>query len=220
MPPPAVPSGDLPDVRVPRATPLADDVAEGLDAKQRMVVTAARLFQRQGYHATGLKQVVSEARAPRGSIYHHFPGGKEDLGVLAVEAAATEMTRAIRAAAARADGPGALVRALGVSLARWLETSDYLEGCPVSTVTLETAPVSAPLTRAVRDAYRSWVAQVVDLLRERGVAPHVADALGTTVVAGIEGALLLCRAEESTKPLALVADQLAAMVDRAVDDAA
>lgn len=209
---PSAPDG----VSIPRATPLPDDVADRLDAKERMVVTAARLFQREGYHATGIKRVAAEARAPRGSIYHHFPGGKEDLGVLAIRAAGAELTRAIRVAAERSTGPGDVVRRIGRALARWLEASDYLEGCPVATVALETTPRSAPLTEACRDAYRAWIDQVVELLRARGVAEEVAGPLATTTIAALEGALLLCRTEQSTAPMRQVSESIADLVADAV----
>ncbi len=199
--------------RIPAAAPLDAATADRLDAKTRMVVTTAKLLQRQGYHATGLKQVVEEARAPRGSIYHHFPGGKEELAVQALGVAADELTRAIERAAARCEEPAQLVRALGAALGRWLTGSAFEEGCPVSTVVLETAPASADLTRAAAAAYGQWV----DLLRARLVAAGLEDsealALATTVLAGIEGGLLLARANEDTGPLDTVVVQLAGLVE-------
>lgn len=202
---------------IPTAAPLSDEQAAALDSKQRMVVTTAKLLQRQGYHATGLKQVVEEARAPRGSIYHHFPGGKDELAAQALRVAAAELTRAIDRARTRSDGPGDLVRRLGRSLGRWLTTSAFLEGCPVSTVTLEVAPRSPELTAACRDAYAEWVGLVAQDLTTHGVTEEAARDLATTVVAGIEGALLLARAEQSTAPLERVTEQLAGMLERAVE---
>ena len=198
---------------VPTGTPLTDEQVASLSSKQRMVIATAKLLQRQGYHATGLKQVVEEAQAPRGSIYHHFPGGKDELAVQALGVAAVELTRTIERARRDTDTPSALVRRLAASLATWLERSDYLEGCPVSTVTLEVAPLDGPLTDACRDAYAEWQGLVARDLVEHGVDPARAATLGTTVVAAIEGALLLCRAARDTAPLRTVAEQLAELLD-------
>lgn len=203
---------------VPTGRPLTAAQRARLSSRDRMVVTTARLLQRQGYHATGLQQVVDEASAPRGSIYHHFPGGKDELVALALGVAAAELTRLIEAARRRTDDPGDLVRRLGRSLERWLTSSDFAEGCPVSTVTLEVAPADPTLTAACRDAYAAWVDLLRRDLEDHGVAPTAAVALATTVLSGIEGALLLARAERSTRPLTLVTDQLATMVEAAVPD--
>lgn len=200
----------------PTASPLTAEQLATLDSKQRMVVTAAKLLQRQGYHATGLKQVVSEAQAPRGSIYHHFPGGKDELAAQALRVAAAELTRAIGRARQDTDGPGDLVRRLGRSLATWLTGSDFLEGCPVSTVTLEVAPENPPLADACRDAYREWIGLVSADLTERGIDDDRATTLATVAVSAIEGALLLARAERDTAPLLRVTDHLAQTLDAAV----
>lgn len=199
--------------RIPAAAPLDEATAERLDAKQRMVVTTAKLLQRQGYHATGLQQVVTEARAPRGSIYHHFPGGKEELAVQAVGVAAAELTRAIERAAERCDRAAELVSGLGAALARWLTGSAFHEGCPVSTVVLETAPSSPQLSAACAAAYDQWIGLLQDRLVADGLGDDEARALATTVLAGIEGGLLLARAHGATAPLETVVAQLAALVD-------
>lgn len=200
------------EVDIPTAAPLPEDVAARLDARQRMIVTTAKLLQRQGYHATGLKQVVADARAPRGSIYHHFPGGKGELAVLAVRVAAHELTRAITAARRDDDTPEAVLRRLARSLSRWLEASAFREGCPVSTVTLEVAPEPGALTEACAEAYAEWVGLIAATLQEAGHDAEDANGLATTVVAGIEGALLLCRAQRSTTPLEVTTEHLARLL--------
>lgn len=208
----------MPDDTAAGGAPPSANAVDALDSKQRMIATTAKLLQRQGYHATGLKQVVDEADAPRGSIYHHFPGGKDELAEQAIRVAATQLTHAIRGARRSADGPADLTRRLGRALGRWLIGSAFLEGCPVSTVTLEVAPRSPELTAACRDAYAEWVGLVTRDLVEHGVDEESARDLGTTVVAGIEGALLLARAEQSVDPLDRVTGQLASMLEHAVVD--
>lgn len=201
------------DPHIPTGAPLPPELVDRYSAKERMVLTAAKLFQRQGYNATGLKQVVTEAHAPRGSIYHHFPGGKEELGVQAVEIAARELTRAIQKAGESAMSPAEMLRRLGRAIGGWLEGSDYLEGCPVSTVTLETAPISPSLTEACNAAYVQWTEMFAEHLVRGGMAQPAASRLATTIVAAVEGALLLCRARTSTTPLDDVIEELVQTVD-------
>src|SRR5215472_3687761 len=114
-------------------------MARRTDTRQRMIDTAGRLFQRQGYHATGLNQVLTESGAPKGSLYFHFPAGKDQLAAESVARSGGELGERMAAVAAEApDGPTAIV-ALGELFAESLVQSDFREGCPVATVALEAA---------------------------------------------------------------------------------
>ena len=128
--------------------------------------------------------------------------------------AARELTVAISRARRAEDSPADVILRLAEALERWLVASDYLEGCPVSTVTLEVAPTHPAITAACREAYERWVGLVVDTLLIAGHTEEQAEALATTVVAGVEGALLLCRAAQDPGPLRTTALQLARLVSR------
>ena len=82
------------------------------DSRVRMIEAAVELFRRKGYHATAFSDVVRESGAPRGSIYFHFPGGKEELAGAATEAAGDEIVELVGRAAADAADPGGIIRAL------------------------------------------------------------------------------------------------------------
>ncbi|MFI9010450.1 TetR/AcrR family transcriptional regulator [Actinosynnema sp. NPDC053489] len=176
------------------------------DTRQRVVRTAAELFRAQGYHATGLNQVLAEGGAPKGSLYFHFPGGKEQLAVEAVALAGEELRDALAGVlAAEPDPVKALARAVDL-LGRELLASDFRSGCPVATVALDTAADSEPIRTACADAYASW---------QRVIAAHVGDDdLATVVLAAIEGALLLARTRRSLEPLHAVAARLGALLGR------
>lgn len=184
------------------------------DAKTRMTATAAQLFQRHGYHAVGFRRIVDESGAPRGSIYHHFPGGKEELAVAAVALSGAAMARTIEQVTAEADDVAGVLDGLAEVLAGWLEASAFEAGCPVATVALECAPGVDAITAACREVFRGWIALLRGRLVDEGWTPQEAGDLATTIVAAVEGSLLLARVERDATPLRAVLRDLAGRVER------
>lgn len=181
-------------------------------ARSRMLRTAAKLLQRQGYHATGLRQILSESGAPRGSLYFHFPGGKEELAVEAVRAMNGRTARAIEMMLATSDDPADAVSAFVRAFAEILRASDWAEGCPVATVTLEAAATSEAIRAACAEAYGEWERIFADYLERGGVPPERARSLAVFVLAAAEGGLILSRARHDIAPLQTVADELAGLL--------
>jgi TetR/AcrR family transcriptional regulator, lmrAB and yxaGH operons repressor len=172
-----------------------------------MLRAAARLFQRQGYSATGLNQIVEQGAAPKGSLYFHFPGGKEQLAAEAVTLAGAELGAAMAAAAARAEDAGQAIVAVAELFAVELEHSDYQAGCPVATVALDAAAESQPIRAACDSTYSSWLAGMTELLRRHRVDDAAAVAL--LVVSAIQGALLLARVRRDVTLVRSTARQVA-----------
>jgi TetR/AcrR family transcriptional regulator, lmrAB and yxaGH operons repressor len=154
-----------------------------MDSRQAIVVSAARLFQRQGYASSGLLQIVGEADVSRGSIYFHFPNGKEQIAVEAIELAGGSIDDAITRASSRTTTAGEFVLALGRGLARWLEQSDYVDGDPIATVALEQSAVSEELRIACDAVFDRWRSHLARVLTERGVPRKSASALAQVVLA-------------------------------------
>lgn len=183
-------------------------------SRERMVRSAALLFREQGYSGTAFSDVIAHSGAPRGSIYHHFPGGKAELAEAAVAwAAQTIAVRLDEALASERDAAGVL-RAF---LAPWrevLERSDFRAGCPLVAITVETE-VPPELTDAVAAAFADWQRLLAARLRRAGIPTARAARLATLTVASIEGAVLLCRARRDTQPLDAVARELAAAIEAA-----
>lgn len=179
------------------------------DARQRMVQSAARLFRRHGYHAVGFRRIIDESGAPRGSIYHHFPGGKEQLGVEAVRFSGAALIRQVRRVAGEEAEVAAALELLGEQLADLLEASDYADGCPVATVALECSSGPASVAQACRDVLREWVGVLAARLVEEGWEAEAAHRFSVTIVAAFEGALLMAKAERDTAPVRTVAAELA-----------
>jgi TetR/AcrR family transcriptional repressor of lmrAB and yxaGH operons len=182
--------------------------------KARLAESMLELIQTSGYSGTGLNAVIDHAAAPKGSVYFHFPDGKEGLGVAAVDLAAKQFESLIAEAAASAGSPAAAARAVIEALATIVGESDYRLGCPVSVVTLEMGAESERLRQACASAFESWIAPTAALLETGGVEPAQARTLATVVVSTIEGAVIVSRATRSTQPLHAAADVVADLIDR------
>ena len=173
--------------------------------KDSLVRTAMRLFRRQGYASTGLQQILDESGAPRGSLYHYFASGKEALGEAAVELAGGMIRDLLADLAARHADPKAFARAWCRVMAGWMEESGFRSGCPIATTLLETAPASPAITAAGQRAVDGWIEVVAGVLVEDGMERREARTRAQLVVAAMEGALILSRIRQSTRPILDVA---------------
>ncbi|TCO58192.1 TetR/AcrR family transcriptional regulator [Actinocrispum wychmicini] len=174
------------------------------DTRERVLRTAAVLFRTQGYHATGLNQVLAEGGAPKGSLYFHFPGGKEQLAVESLRLSAAEFQAELRAA-------GSIEAALE-ALAQLLVASDFREGCPIATVALDVVNENDQIRQACAEAYAGWTDLIMEFLTRQRV-PGAAD-LATVVLAAIEGALLLARTRRDLTPLRQVAAHIQTLLPK------
>jgi AcrR family transcriptional regulator len=169
------------------------------DSRNRMIESAALLFREHGYSGTGFRDVIEHSGAPRGSIYHHFPGGKEQLAADTVAWAAAVIERRIERAAQNGDP----VVALGMFVDAWrevLEHSNFRAGCPIVAVAAE-AHAGSTATAAAAAAFARWQDLITRALLDAGVGRTDARRLATLVVAAVEGAILLCRARRDIRPL-------------------
>src|SRR5664280_2263180 len=107
------------------------------DTRERIINASGELFRRQGYSATGVKQIVAAAQAPFGSIYHHFPGGKEEIGVETIHSSGAIYALLIEAVIDPAPDLLTGVRDFFAGAAEHLQESDYADACPIATVALE-----------------------------------------------------------------------------------
>lgn len=173
--------------------------------KGALVQTAMRLFRRQGYASTGLQQIVDESGAPRGSLYHYFPEGKEALGAAAVELAGERVRQKLVELAERHAEPHAFLRAYCETMAGWMAESEFRSGCPIATTLLETAPQSPSITAAGTRAIDRWIDVIAAVLLRGGGRRADARRRAQLVIAAMEGALILARVRRSTRPILDVA---------------
>jgi TetR/AcrR family transcriptional repressor of lmrAB and yxaGH operons len=173
-----------------------------------MIKTMAILLRRQGYAATGWRQVIADSGAPWGSQAHHFPGGKQQLAAEAVTVAGAAYERLLRTALA-AGHPADAVLVWTDLAAGQLEASGWADGCPVATVALEETASSDALAAACGTAFTGWRDALTEAIAAHGAPPPDAASLATLVLAGVEGGLLLSRATRDPGPLRAVGSELA-----------
>jgi TetR/AcrR family transcriptional repressor of lmrAB and yxaGH operons len=183
---------------------------KGERTRRRLVEATAALLRRQGYHATGLSDIVAESGAPRGSLYFYFPGGKDELARAALLASAAEWRTRIDAATAGARDLGEAIDATAALLGDELEASGWDNGCPVAAVALEST--SELVRRTIEEHFASWLDTIAGRMVALGVAAATARQLATLAVSAFEGALLLARVTRSRAPLVAVGQALRAMI--------
>jgi AcrR family transcriptional regulator len=171
-----------------------------------MVRSAASLIRARGVSGTSFSDVLADSGAPRGSIYHHFPRGKAQLA-----GAAIGWTSERVLAHQRACGATTASGVLECFIDMWRQVvlaSRGTAGCVVAGVAIDTPGDAAGLMDVVRATFRSWVELLAKQLQATGIPAQRASAIATATVAGMEGALILCRAEGNARPLETVAAEL------------
>lgn len=185
---------------------------KGQQTKTRMIEATGRLLQQQGYFGTSLKQILNESQAPRGSLYFHFPAGKEQLACVALGEAGDAWRERTEQIVADAPDPATAIARVCDLLAAELTESAFQAGCPLATVALEAAATVDPVHEICSAHYTRWQTFITAKLIELDIPPHTAAPIATLVLSAIEGALLLSRAHRSTEPLRQVAATLGQMV--------
>lgn len=183
------------------------------DTRDRFLVATGELFRRQGYNGTSLKQVTTAAGAPFGSLYHFFPGGKEELGEAVITTSGRAYGDLFEMIFDAAESPAAAVTDFFDGAAAVLEETGYLDACPIGTVALEVASTNDRLRAATDAVFTDWIGSATDRLVSLGVAPQPAHDLATALVAGIEGGFMLSRAAQSSEPMRTTGRLLRSLVE-------
>ena len=187
-------------------------------SRERLLYASAELFRRQGYAATGLKQVTAEAEAPFGSLYHHFPEGKQQLGEEVLRAGGAFFLALYEQIADAAPGVAAGIADFFVGAGETLEATDYADACPIATVAGETASTSERLRAASAGAFESWLAALAQRVEAEGLGAARAREVALSTVMLLEGAFLMSRTLRSTEPMAVAGRTAVAVVERALDE--
>lgn len=175
----------------------------------------ARLLRKQGFAATGLNQLVAESGAPKGSLYHYFPGGKDEVAVEAIILAGSLVHGTLEGLRHTEQRPADLIRAYGSLLEGWMKKSGYSDGCPITTTLLEVATEKPEIAAVGREAFSAWQAVFATALRDDGVAASRADNLALAAIMMIEGALILSRVARDPHPIRIATGEIAALFERA-----
>jgi AcrR family transcriptional regulator len=169
--------------------------------KDRIMDSSAELFRRQGYAGTGIKQILAAANAPFGSLYHFFPGGKEQLGAATIRSSGQLYLELFATIVAQAPDVPTAVGEFFSGAAETLVETDYADACPIATVALEVASTNEQLRQATAEVFDSWIDGATRYFAAAGIPLETARELALSMLCLLEGAFVFCRAMRSTEAL-------------------
>ncbi|UPW09005.1 TetR/AcrR family transcriptional regulator [Gordonia terrae] len=183
--------------------------------RDRILEATAELYRRQGMPATGLKQISAAAQAPFGSIYHHFPGGKEAISVEVIRREGLRYGEFVGEQLAATD-PLSGIPSLFENAGKLLEAQDYGEACSIETIALEVASTNERLRLEAADVFESWLAGLAAWFGQLDIAESEARRLALITLTALEGAFVLCRTLRSVEPITSAGHGVQAAVHAAV----
>lgn len=186
------------------------------DTRERLVAAGANLILRQGLAGTGIKQILDQADARFSSLYHHFPGGKNELAAEVIRTAGAAYQQIVEAAWDAAGDPVSAMSAIFNGAAAVLEASDYADACPIATVALEVASTNEPLREATADVFAAWLNAGRSRLSAAGLAEPEAQKLAYTIITALEGGFVLSRAAKSTDAMLAAGEAMTTLVQTAL----
>ncbi|TGK22229.1 TetR/AcrR family transcriptional regulator [Leptospira fluminis] len=190
---------------------------KGEKSRERMIRAMAEALEIRGYSGTGLNDIVEASGAPKGSIYFHFPGGKEELAAEALNTSGEEMgelfQKTLRSSKSAANGIENILSALETKMIE----SEFRKGCPISTTANETSSENGVVGLTCRNVFKNWNSKLELFLRSFGYGKARATELSVALLSLMEGAILLSRTNKDIRPLrtaAKTARQLLAIEDK------
>ncbi len=177
-------------------------------AREQILQTTCTLLEKQGYHGTGLNEIIRESGSPKGSLYYYFPAGKEQIAAEAVIQSGNETAERIRMGLGESSSASKAVYDFVLKVADNVELSGFAAGSPLTAVAMETATQSERINLACREAYGMLQSGFNEKLIECGFTKAKSGELATFIVASIEGGIILSRTNHTADPLRLVAKQL------------
>lgn len=199
--------------RSDRATP------DQKDTKTRIRDTTAELLRRNGYTGTGLKQIATAAAAPFGSIYHFYPGGKQQLAEETIRTVGPQYVLLFDALLEPATDLLEGLTQMFAAAAQNLVETDYADACPIATVALEVASTNDTLRQATADVFDGWIEHGTPYFTRWGIDEASARALTITMITSLEGAFVLSRAQRSTEAITVAGAAVVAVARVALERA-
>lgn len=191
-------------------------MSEKSNAKEQIVSTAARLFFSQGYHATGLNQIIKESSTPKGSLYHYFPHGKEELAHECIQKANEHIMQKFEDTFAAHETTGDAIQRFIHDMADETEAAGFTGFLPFSFwAAVETSCISHQLRVACQGVFADWQNIITKHLMMEGVGEEKARETGLLVISLMEGALIISLTNQDKQPLLTAADYLSSVAKNA-----
>ncbi|MES3025232.1 MAG: TetR/AcrR family transcriptional regulator [Pseudomonadota bacterium] len=183
------------------------------DARARLIGAMVDALQKRGLHGSGMTALLAAADAPKGVMYHHFPGGKTELAVAAIDATVARLCASLDAALGDGRDPGAALMAWIGGAQHKLDASNYERGCPLATIALETTSDDTAIRAALAAGFGALRDRIAAGLGRAGYAEAGARSLAALLVAAYEGGLLQARVAGRPEPMSLVRDALLSIMN-------
>ena len=185
-------------------------------ARERILRAAIGLFQQRGYHGVGLSEILAEAEAPKGSLYHHFPEGKAQLAVQAIEAIAADYAAYFASKRDAGLSAAQIVRELAGGQARWLERTEWREAGLFSVLAQGFVPEAPQIHQALARVYARRRGLLERALREDGARDCA--GLAALTLAALDGGMVQAAATRDAAPLLLAAERAARYITAACSE--
>ena len=182
-------------------------------AREQILLTTCLLLEKQGFHGTGLNEIIKESGSPKGSLYYYFPDGKEQIAAEAILESGKLTASRIRSGLSESRVPAKAIYDFIMQIAKNVELSGFGAGGPLTAVAMETAAQPGRINSACKEAYEMIEAAFRDKLLESGFPSRKASDLSQFITASVEGGIILSRTYHSADPLRLVAAQLKGILD-------
>jgi AcrR family transcriptional regulator len=186
------------------------------DTRERLLTSAAALFQRQGLNGTSMKEIIDGAESTTGSLYHFFPGGKDELAAEVIRTSGAGYLELFEMVTAVATGSAEAMSMLFEGAAATLEQSDFVDACPIFTVAHEVASADDVLRLACQSVFESWATKATAMFAAEGLTRGQAHDLATTVVAALGGAFILARTAKNADLMRATGRNVTALVKQTV----
>ena len=180
--------------------------------RDQLLETTCALLEVQGYHATGLNEIIQASKTPKGSLYYHFPGGKDELTEEALNQTGKSVLERIKNNLAQYDDPAQAVSEFIRTIAGYVVKADYRAGGPVTTVASETASTNERLRLVCKAVYEAWRGAFAEKLITGGIPIKRAHSLASVILAMLEGGIILARTYHDAQPLLDVAQEVAILI--------
>lgn len=178
---------------------------KGLETKQKMIEVMSGLLEETGYEATGLTELGKETGTPKGSLYFHFPGGKDELTNLALLHSGNQLNLFFQSVLNNSDSPSQAIKQVFHALETRIVSSNYKKGCPIATTAMETSGSVPIVSNVCAEVYSLWLKTFENYLIEEGYTSRLAKNLSLSLLSLWEGALLLAKLQKSPEPLRVAA---------------
>lgn len=181
------------------------------NTRAAMVQSAVEVLRERGVGGVTIDAVLARSGAPRGSVYHHFPGGRAQLITEALQFSGDAISAIIERAAP--GGSTAILREFVHFWQKILRDSDFAAGCPVVAVAVGAADETSELLTGTSEIFQRWWTALHRTFTDEGLPDQDAGRLATIAIASVEGAVVLCRSQRRQQPLDDVAHQLELLIE-------